>query len=178
MDYKSLYVFVEGTTDERFFERIIKPKFEEKYEYIYIYRYAESKNEKTEKFIESIESRNKSAKDVDYIFVSDIDQAPCVTRKKQELLNKFPKLNKDKIVIVIKEIESWYLAGLDTKACKKLKIKPFNYTNDIDKEEFNKYIPKKFRSIDFMINILDYFSIETAKQKNNSFKYFANKYSL
>jgi len=174
MDCKRLYVFVEGTTDERFFEKIIKPKFEEKYEYIYIYRYAESKNEKTGRFIESAES----IEDADYIFVSDIDQAPCVTKKKQELLNKFPKINKDKIVIVIKEIESWYLAGLDANACKKLKIKPFNYTNDIDKEEFSKFIPKKFSTIDFMIRILNYFSIETAKQKNNSFKYFANKYNL
>jgi len=40
-------------------------------------------------------------------------------------------------------------------------------------------IPKKFTSrIDFMSEILKKFSIEIAKQKNNSFQYFVEKYMI
>ena len=86
------------------------------------------------------------------------------------------KLAGDKIVIVIKEIESWYLAGLDEKQCKELGIKSFQETNDITKEQFNSVIPTKYDSrIDFMAEILKRFSIETAKSKNNSFQYFIEK---
>ena len=81
------------------------------------------------------------------------------------------------IAIVVKEIESWYLAGLDNKQSKNLKIPILNSTDDITKEKFNQLIPKKFDSkLDFMTESLKCFSIETAKLKNKSFKYFIEKY--
>ena len=84
---------------------------------------------------------------------------------------------KIKIIVVVKEIESWYLAGLDNKVCKQLKIKNFPNTEKVTKEEFNSLIPKKFTSrIDFMLEILKNFSIEIAKKKNTSFRYFVEKY--
>jgi hypothetical protein len=36
-----------------------------------------------------------------------------VEAKKFVLTSRFPELHSDRIVIVIREIESWYLAGLD-----------------------------------------------------------------
>ena len=85
--------------------------------------------------------------------------------------------DKDKIIVVIKEIESWYLAGLDNEVCRQLKINNFADTDNVTKEKFNALIPKKFTSrIDFMLEILKNFSIEIAKQKNNSFRYFVEKY--
>ena len=90
---------------------------------------------------------------------------------------KHPNIDKSKIIVVIKEIESWYLAGLDNKVCRQLKINNFADTDNVTKEKFNALIPKKFTSrIDFMSEILKYFSIEIAKQKNNSFQYFVEKY--
>jgi hypothetical protein len=78
---------------------------------------------------------------------------------------------------VIKEIESWYLAGLTDESIQKFKIRSFKTTDDITKEKFDNSIPKKFDSrIDFMLEILRYFSIEIANQKNKSFKYFDDKY--
>jgi len=80
------------------------------------------------------------------------------------------------------EIESWYLALLDNNTCRKFKIKlsKIKNTDHITKEQFNALIPKKFDSrVDFMIEILDCASIETARQRNTSFKYFIdniNKY--
>ena len=59
----------------------------------------------------------------------------------------------------------------------KLKIKKLASADNITKEKFDALIPKKFTSrIDFMLEILKNFSIEIAKQKNNSFKYFIEKY--
>ncbi|HWP30273.1 MAG TPA: hypothetical protein VNK96_00895 [Fimbriimonadales bacterium] len=82
----------------------------------------------------------------------------------------------DKIVVIVKEVESWYLAGLDDDSYKRLGMKCFNVTDDTTKEQFNNVIPRKFNSrVDFMIEILNLFSIEIAKRKNKSFKYFCEK---
>jgi len=81
------------------------------------------------------------------------------------------------MIVVVKEIEGWYLAGLDNKVCKQFKIDSFANTDNVTKEKFNALIPKKFTSrVDFISEILKNFSIEIAKQKNNSFQYFAKKY--
>ena len=79
--------------------------------------------------------------------------------------------------MVIKEIESWYLAGSDDVISRKFGVRPFNITNTVTKEQFNDMFSKKFASrIDFMIEILKCFSIEKAKEKNRSFRYFIEKY--
>jgi len=83
----------------------------------------------------------------------------------------------DKILVVIREIESWYMAGLDTKPSKNLGIKKIpKTTEDITKEQFYSLIPQKFSRIDFMREVLKNFSIQTAKQKNKSLKYCIERY--
>ncbi|MGB9878320.1 MAG: hypothetical protein ACPLPS_11195, partial [bacterium] len=75
------------------------------------------------------------------------------------MLNKFRFLNRDRILIVVKEIESWYLAGLCDSNRKKLRIKHSPTTDDLTKEKFNALIPKKFVSRrSFMQALLDTFS--------------------
>lgn len=87
-------------------------------------------------------------------------------------------IENDKIIVVIKEIESWYLAGLDDEEYKRFEMHTLSNTDDITKEQFNDLIPKKFDSrIDFLLEILKSFSIEIAKQKNKSFRYFSEKYN-
>jgi len=168
MSYKELYIWVEGNDDERFFKRIIEPMLQKKYDNIYIIAYSQMKKEKRKSFLKSIKSMG-----ADYIFVTDIDKSPCVTARKEEFEEFKYIIDKGKIVVVVKEIESWYLAGLDTK---KIKIPHFELTDDITKEEFNKLISGNSR-IDSMLKILNNFSIEMAKQRNKSFKYFIDKYN-
>ena len=80
-------------------------------------------------------------------------------------------------MVVKKEIESWYLAGLDSAACKQLKLPLSRNTDKITKEKFENLMKKKFDSRrDFMVEVLKYFSIKEAKGKNASFKYFADKH--
>jgi phage regulator Rha-like protein len=74
------------------------------------------KYKKIEKFIQAIQSMGG-----DYIYVTDINTAPCVTAKKEEIRRKIKNINLNKVVIVIKEIESWYLAGINEKGRKKIK---------------------------------------------------------
>jgi hypothetical protein len=175
MEFRKLYIFVEGDDDELFFERIIKPLFEKKYgsDSVEVRKYAKMKKEKVVAFLRSIRSMK-----ADYIFTTDINTAPCISGRKEKVKNKFDgHVTGDRIAVVIKEIESWYLAGVNDEFRKKCKISSYSATDNITKEQFNSYIPKKFGSrINFMVEILEHFSVEIAKQRNRSFRYFLKKY--
>ncbi|MDI6782651.1 MAG: hypothetical protein QME64_00975 [bacterium] len=174
MGYRRLFIWVEGEDDERFFEKIMEPKLQKMYNFVETRRYASLKKEKIDNFLKSIKAMG-----AEYIFVIDINSSPCVTAKKQETQNKLRNIDGDRIIVVIKEIESWYLGGLDNTESRKFGI-PTSYsvTDNITKEQFNSLIPKKFDSrIDFMLEILKIFSIEIAKQKNKSFRYCVEKYN-
>ena len=173
MGYKRLFIWVEGEDDARFFEKIMEPKLQKKYNFVETRRYAALKKEKIDNFLKSIKAMG-----ADYIYVTDINNSPCVTAKKPEIQNKLRNIDGDRIIVVIKEIESWYLGGLDDTESRKFGIPTFSVTDDITKEKFNSLIPKQFGSrIDFMLEILKIFSIEIAKQKNRSFRYFIEKYN-
>ena len=141
MAYKQLIIFVEGRDDMEFFTKIIKPIFEKTYNWVEIRQYARFKKEYIIEFIKNIKSTGN-----DYIYVTDINRATCITAKKQKEQNIIKNIDEDKIIIVIREIESWYLAGLDDEDSEKLKINSLKSTNDINKEQFNKLISDKFGS--------------------------------
>ncbi len=175
MEYERLFIWVEGEDDLRFFNRIIKPAFEGKYNLVEVRTYAALKRQKVSNYLRSI-----NAMDAAYIFVTDMNQAPCITARKEEIEDKFRNVDKDKVIVVIKEIESWYLAGLDDACSKKCGIRPCNTTDTIIKEQFDNMTPKKFISsrIDFLQEILKYFQVEIAKQKNESFRYFLTDFLI
>lgn len=174
MSFKQLYIFVEGEDDERFFDKIIRFKLSSKYNSINIIKYAKMKKDKVNNFIISIKKMN-----ADYIFAHDIDNTVSTTSKKSEIKHMLKNIDEDKIFIVIKEIESWYLAGLNNEKCQMLKIPIIKNTDEITKESFNSIIPDNFDSrIAFMIEILKNFSIKVAIQKNKSFKYFIDQMNI
>lgn len=174
MTYKRLFIWVEGYKDQRFFEAKIKDKFEEKYDWVEIRTWAEMSKKKVCAFLRTIEKMGD-----DYIFVTDIDNFPCITSRKAKITSKCSDIDENKIVIVRSEIEGWYLAGLDSDESKRFKIKDFEDTEKITKEHFNKMCLKKFEhAIPFMIEILDSYCMDTACKKNDSFDYFVNKYGL
>jgi hypothetical protein len=172
-----LYIFVEGDRDKDFFERIVKPRLVDRYNKIIIIKYAQKRIEDINNYIGSILSMNAH-----YIFIADIDNSPCKTAKKEELRRRIPNLEQNKIIIVVKEIESWYLAGLDEKACKKLGIRCFDNTDSITKENFKHIYSNSIHSrrleIDFYLNITKNYNINIAKRKNRTFKYFCDKFSI
>ncbi len=170
--YKRLFIWVEGEEDKRFFEKIIEPKLKKKYNLIETIRYSMLRKEKIDNFLKSIQ-----AMDAEYIFVIDINNSPCITLKKQEAQNKYRNIDTDRIIVVIKESESWYLAGLDKKSSRKFGISDYIVTDNIIKEKFNSLYSKKFNSrIDFILEILKIFSVDIAKKKNKSFRYCIDKF--
>jgi len=172
MAYKSLFVLVEGPDDEKFWERIINPILYTKYDFIKPYMYAEKPKRIVKSFPKSIKAMKAG-----YFFLADINRSPCVTAKKEDIARRYKKtIDSDNIMIVVKEIEGWYLAGLDDKSCQEVGLKPFTNTDEITKEKFNQLRPKKFDSrIDFMLEVLNRFEMETGKRKNKSFNYFMTK---
>ena len=171
--YRQFFVFVEGYKDYLFFGEVVK--LLEGCDSVSIIEWANDKPGEIDDFIRSIKSKNWNA---DYILVTDMD-TPCVTAKKEEIQKRFRNADEDRIIVVGKEIESWYLAVLEDDKYKEFGISPFPTTDNVTKEQFEQLIPKRFDSeIDFMQEILKAFDIETAKRKNKSFGYFAEKYGL
>ena len=180
MPYNLLWVLIEGNDDLEFFDNVLKKLFEKTglWDHAKPYKYAEDSPEDRASLIDSI-----NAMKADYIVFGDINNHPGITAKKEDLIKeKFKeKITKDKIVVVIKEIESWYIAGLDFRSLRKLGIKKrtcrdLETTDHITKEDFNELIPKgKTRDI-FKIEIFEEYDVDISKEKNNSFKYLTNEF--
>ena len=125
MAYRILFIFLEGDDDERFFDRVIKPKYEKIYDYVQLWKYAQETKQRVNDFLQNINNINME-KDMqaEYLFVSDMDESPCVTDKKARIASKFEKLSEEHILIVCRKIESWYLAGLNDEGCRQIGIPP------------------------------------------------------
>lgn len=173
MEYRRLFLLVEGPDDERFFDEIIRPLFEERYAGgVEIRQYARQRTEDINNLLRDIEEQGDA-----YLLIADREAAACVTDKKEKLQKRMPLLAAERILIVVGKIEGWYLAGLDKENARRLKVPIFSQTDTIGKEEFNAAIPKKEKSRTyFMLKLLQYFDLETAKQKNKSFRYFIEKH--
>jgi len=170
--YKIIYILVEGEDDKKFIEKILKPKLKEKYNEVKIYLFANKRKDKINNLIKSIDSQGN-----EYIYMTDINDSPCITEKKERIKRRLININKNRILVVIKEIESWIFAGLNKESFKKLKIKKVPKMSEITKEQFNALIPKRYTSrIDFILEIYKNYSINIAKNNNKSFKYFLDKY--
>jgi hypothetical protein len=172
MPYTTLYLLVEGDDDERFANRVVIPRLSSRYDYIMLWKYAQQKREKVNLFLRSIKAMG-----ADYFLLADIDEHSCFPKKRKALLEKFTELGSRQSLIVLREIESWYLAGLPDDNRWGLKA-PVD-TSDVTKEQFEAAIPKAFDSrIDYMIEILKLFDVNTAGARNPSFQYFARRCGL
>ena len=159
-----LYVFVEGTDDEKFFSEIFF-KSDAK-----IIQYSGEKSEKTNSFIRAI----KKMPNADYIFLGDGD-GKSIPNKSKYLTNKYNQLERSKLFIVQYEIESWYYAGVREDYCRKLKLKKFeDLTDKISKEKFNSKINKLTDRQYIMGLMLEVYSISLAEERNSSFKIFTD----
>ena len=172
MPYTRLYLLVEGDDDERFANRVVIPRLLSSYDCIQPWKYAQQKREKVNGFLRSIKAMG-----ADYFLLADINSHLCFPEKREALLEKFTELDSRQTLIVHREIESWYLAGLPED--NRLGLKVSANTSYIAKEQFDAGIPKVFDSrIDFMIEILKLFDVNTAAARNHSFQYFARRCGL
>lgn len=173
MAYKKFIIFVEGQDDEIFFEKFKKYlKQKHKYDFIEIQRYAQKKPDNIKKHLTSLNIMVEKQL-VDYVFTSDED--------KLEQIQDYG-VGQDKLIEVIKEIEGWYLAGLIDTDLQKEKIKHKGKTDKISKEKFDALIKHKLDKnssrIAYLLELLNKFNIDVAKERNTSFNNFACKYEL
>jgi hypothetical protein len=165
-----LLLLVEGDDDERFFKRVIIPILDNTRYEIRIWKYKQEKKEKIDGFLLT------ASKIGIYLLFHDIDAEPCLVSKRNKVIKNFSNADLKKVVIVISEIESWYLSGVNLEICKKMGICKFlPETNSCSKEQFIQLIPRNMSKVEFMSNMLDSFDIELGKKRNKSLKYFFEK---
>ena len=158
-----IYLFVEGIDDERFFSFFIEHYCCNSRGYKII-QYASMKKEKLNNYISSI----KHMPYAKYLLIGDcdgkstIDQVNCLVRKYEEL-------EKEKVIIVHYEIESWYYAGIKNEYCKLLKLSRFVYrTENMTKEQFNCRLSELADRSYVLSKALELYCLEYACARNNS----------
>ncbi|MBQ9161297.1 MAG: hypothetical protein IJ122_08285 [Methanobrevibacter sp.] len=166
----NLFVYVEGDHDKIFADYILSSYLrDEKSIELWPIKYAE----KPPKLI------NKDIKSkYNYLFLSDLDNKryPCITARKEDRLSNYNYLNSSRIIIVREEIESWYLAGIDTSLSQFSNLEIPENTDGIDKETFDEIINEISDSKkDALIEIAKYYNLDLAIKRNKSFKYFLDK---
>ena len=93
------------------------------------------------------------------------------------MIDRYGSLEIERILIVRREVESWYLAGLDSDSHEEFRLPTRRNTDGITKERFDGLIPSRFDSrTDFMVEILNRYDVEVARGRNESFDYAMGKY--
>lgn len=180
---RRIYFFIEGDTDKRFFDKIIKKLIlkKKKYDYVHIHQWRQKKIDVISKLV-----CKYLEKECKVVFIRDYDKfvrdrqhtVNNINALKEEIIQKFNIRSKNDIFIVIREIESWYLAGVKESVLKRYNITPIDNTININKRKFDKFIPNGMSKSEFLIEITDNFNLKLAKKKNYSFKYFIENIDL
>lgn len=176
---KVIYLILEGDDEIRFFDKIISPLFLKCNCFTTPYKQSKRKKKSCGQFIQAVEK----IESWDYLYARDIDVFPCARSRKEYIMRELSnKIKEDKIIIVAKVIEGWYLAGASEKTMRSLGVTPRDIrkitrsTDNIDKAQFIEYFPSSRAHIVIMNMLLDNYDIETAKQRNRSFNYFISKF--
>jgi len=167
-----LVVWVEGDRDSRFFESIVKPRLLDRYTQVLVREYRQEKQATVNRLLRAMVHQG-----YDRLFVADINSAPCVTSRKEKVKEHYQDLKDNEIIVVSREIESWYLAGLNASGASALKVNCPAVTDDFSKLDFNRLRPDRFNSeVDFMIELLKHFDPMAASKRNASFAYFHRRF--
>lgn len=168
---KGYVFFVEGDSDMRFVEDVIEPELERPD--INTITYSEEPDSHINNLVETFQQMYR-----DTYLLRDFDKGKedCknIHDRKQYVQKKFEDIKLNRIIVVKDEIEGWYLAGIDSEARSTLGIKVPDNTENIGEDEFKQKLHESdFESeVNFQLEIIDRFDIDTAKEKNDSFDYF------
>lgn len=173
-----LYIFVEGQWDKLFFDKKLHWKIREmgRYSDVIIRQYANTPNETISKYVRSFIQNNDTC-----WFVGDIDKVnPAsdnpIADASTELQQKYSLSPEISIIIIVKNIEHWYCAGINDEAAEALEIWQWSQDGKCNKMQFESKRPKKFSNeTDFRSEMLKKFDYEVA-QRNTSFADFMSEY--
>jgi hypothetical protein len=168
----TFWILAEGDDDERFFSSVVGEMLREKYGPIKVWQYSQTPNGSRGGIIKYIKKVEES-----YIYVADRDSSPCVTSRKHSIKNRLPFVDEDRILVVGREIESWFCSGVTGETARKLGLNRIRTTDNISKEQLNTILePRNLSRVEFFGRVAEEFDIATAVRKNQSFSYFVTKY--
>jgi len=104
----------------------------------------------------------------------------CITSRKNKRIDELNgEITSDKIIIVVEELESWCLAGIDISIEEYADFVIPESRDDITKEDFDEIISNTSFNKNKLFNYLSFnFSVDLAIERNKSFKYFMKKYGI
>lgn len=153
--FRELYLFVEGPDDARFVNAVLVPPLLQGYGWARAVEYRVMGPRKVNEFLRTIDR----VPGWDYVFFADRDRHPCASAAKRRLADAYSALDCARAVVVGREIECWYLAGLDLVSRRRLRVDDqFTSTDDWDKERFNALVDRCSTSrVLFMAEMLGLF---------------------
>jgi hypothetical protein len=175
MAYRQLFLFVEGDDDERFLKTVAVPLLERVYDHVRFVKFSAQKRSKIAAYLQSV----KVIPSADYLLIRDLDRAPCVSAAKAEVQRVWPQLGWERVQIVKAEIESWYCAGIAPKDPDfgTLSIATCASTEGVTKEAYNAALGQQGTSrLPLLIAMLERFDLETARRRNDSLRYFVERF--
>lgn len=183
MSERKLFILVESEYDTIFLEKIILDYLKQSYKEIEFFEYARIPPETIVNVLKS-----KIEMNFNYFFLVDLDANICFPEKKDFIRRSIPILHIEKIIVVIKEMESWIIAGIVKEVLYDLGSKREIVTSlgihkrsfcsdEFYDKDFMKLIPKKLRSKRlFVMDLLEFYDINLAKRRNLSFEYFFDNF--
>jgi len=167
-------LIVEGPRDEDFLNSVVKPRLKGNPLFVKVYKFSRNGERSITRFLAGLDPAK-----TDYLCFVDLDKSPCATAKKGNLLSSVPGLDPARVVVVKKVIEGWYLAGLDDRNCRRLGLRPFGGTENVSKDDFEKMMPNRFKSlVDFRNELLKCHSLPHARARNRSFDYLVRRFLI
>lgn len=168
---RRIVVWVEGDRDRRFVDAILAPRLEARFGQVTVEEYSRREKASVNRLLRAIRHQGQYR-----LFTADRDAAPCASGRRKKVKEHYPDLEDQEIMVVCREIESWYLAGLSAEGAGILRITPPQFTDQMTKEEVNSLRPSRFETpLDFLLELLKYFDWDPACQRNRSFAYLHRK---
>ena len=175
MSQKPLYVLVEGPTDQMLFQsEAMDQVVRQRFPYAHVITWASETKDDLVGLLRGI-----IADGAPYIFLCDKESAfVCIQTRKQYALSRCPNVAVDRILIVVREIECWYIAGMSQTFSNQYGFAIPDNSEDFAKPRFEDLSTRlKFASPeDMMIEILKTFSVQNAALRNTSFSRLVEKY--
>jgi hypothetical protein len=170
MRSNGLTIFVEGSDDARFVNRIIRPLITSRHDRIDVVEYAQLPHPIVRAHIRAAKRSGDKL-----LFLRDLDRHPCVTSRMGSLLRKLGDLAPALVYIVVTEIEGWYLAGVSPSRRRDLGFSLTNESTDtLTWTDFDKIRPRAtfISETALKVEVLKDYDVGRARRNNRSFRRF------
>jgi|SRR5579871_3154774 len=173
-DDSTLYIFVEGPTDQALLERHIIPRLRLSPRVRYI-QYRTLSNRDLRNILKGTTADGGS-----YVFLRDQDDFGCYPSAIARVRQVFKQIESRRVHIVIRSVEGWYFGGLTRSACSKLGVNYrfiSNNTSDVRGSTMSAAVTDAcgLGPTELLYACLDVFDLDRAKARNSSLHRFCSR---